>query len=109
MRLPLSWRNLFSEELQVDFQYVPPNSHRRNKAERAMRTMKNHLISTYATAHDNCPLFLWDEALSQANITVNLLRPWADNITISAYEGLHKQKYDFLAHSMAVWNGRVGV
>jgi hypothetical protein len=91
----------FREEAKVDFQYVPPKSHRRNKAERAMRTMKNHLIATYASADANCPLFLWDEAIAQANITVNLLRPWADDPTISAYEGVYKKPYDFLANPIA--------
>ena len=97
----------FQDEVKVDFQYVPPQSHRRNKAERAMRTMKNHLLSTFATAHENCPLFLWDEALVQENITINLLRPWADDITISAYEGMYRSKYDFLAHPLAPFGTKV--
>jgi hypothetical protein len=52
--------NYFKHEAKVDFQYVPPHSHRRNKAERAIRTMKNHLISTFSSANAQCPLYLWD-------------------------------------------------
>jgi hypothetical protein len=45
--------------------------------------------------------------LNQANITINLLRPWADDITISAYEGMHQRKYDFLAHPIAPFGTKV--
>jgi hypothetical protein len=97
----------FRDEVKVDFQYVPPASHRRNKAERAMRTMKNHLIATFASANPECPLYLWDEALPQANITINLLRPWSDDVTISAYEGMYKCKYDFMARPIAPFGTKV--
>jgi hypothetical protein len=43
----------------------------------------------------------WAELLPQANITLNLLRPFADNETISAYEGMFKKQYDFLANPLA--------
>ena len=30
----------------ISFQYVPPRSHRRNTAERSIRTFKNHFVAT---------------------------------------------------------------
>ena len=36
---------------QVDFQLVPPHLHRRNAAERAIHTWKNHFIAGLCTVH----------------------------------------------------------
>jgi hypothetical protein len=44
----------------VDFQLVPPHNHRRNAAERAIRTWKNHFIAILAATNDGFPLYLWD-------------------------------------------------
>ena len=44
---------------------------------------------------------LWHELKVQAEITINQLRPFADNPPISAYEGIFGCKYDFLAHPLA--------
>jgi hypothetical protein len=65
--------DFFANEVKVDWQYVPPSSHRRNKAERAIRTFKNHFISTMASANANFPLYLWDQVLPQILLTINLL------------------------------------
>ena len=70
---------MFRTELKVSFQYVPTTSHRRNKAEREMRTMKNHLTSMYASASPEFPLYLWDEMLPQAEITINMLKAFDDD------------------------------
>jgi hypothetical protein len=86
---------------QLILQKVPPNNHRANRAERAIQTYKNHMLSTLSTADKEFPLHLWDLILQQVNITVNLLRPFAANTDISAYEGIHGQTYDFVAHPMA--------
>ena len=37
-------KNMFKDE-QVEYQLVPPHIHRRNAAERAICTYKNHLIA----------------------------------------------------------------
>lgn len=60
-------------ELNVDFQIVPPHAHRRNAAERAIRTFKNHFISVLCTTDPSFPLNLWDELLEQTECTLNLL------------------------------------
>ncbi|KAJ1389522.1 hypothetical protein B484DRAFT_301114, partial [Ochromonadaceae sp. CCMP2298] len=85
----------------VTIQYVPPHNHRANKAERAIRCWKNHYISMLCTTHPTFPLDLWDELLPQCEITLNLLRPYTVDPTISAYAGIHGKPYDFLQHPLA--------
>jgi aspartokinase-like uncharacterized kinase len=85
----------------VIYQYVPPNNHRANKAERAIRTFKNHLIAILATTHRSFPAYLWDELLPQALLTINILHPYKLNQTISAYDGIHGHKHDHDAHPLA--------
>jgi hypothetical protein len=66
----------------IDYQLVPPHVHRRNAAERAIRTFKNHFILAGLCSVDpHFPLQLWDCLLPQATTTLNLLRasrltPW---------------------------------
>ena len=64
----------FMTQEDIDFQLVPPGMHRRNAAEQAIRTWKNHFITGLCTTDPNFPLFLWDTLVQQANITINLLR-----------------------------------
>ena len=78
-------------------------------AERAIRDAKNHIIATLATAHEDCPRTLWDKAIPQVNITLNLLRRWRSDPTKSAYEGFHNRLYDFDAHPIAPFGTKVAV
>ena len=57
----------------LDYQLVPPNQHRRNAAERAIRTFKNHLLAGLATCDPKFPIHEWDRLLEQAELTLNLL------------------------------------
>ena len=50
----------FMEEKDVDFQLTPTHSHRRNAAERAIRTFKNHFIAILCGTDPDFPLILWD-------------------------------------------------
>ncbi len=50
-----------SQRLPVTF--VPPQTHRSNPAERAVRTGKNHLISVFSSTHPDFPDDLWDRLL----------------------------------------------
>lgn len=84
----------FKNVAKVQFQYVAPHNHRVNKAERAIRTWKNHFISTLATADPTFPLNLWDKLLLQSEMTLNLLRSSKCTPHISAYHQLHG-KYDY--------------
>jgi hypothetical protein len=63
-----------SQRLPVTF--VPPQTHRSNPAERAVRTGKNHLISVFSSTHPDFPDDLWDRLLPYAEITLNVMRSW---------------------------------
>ena len=89
---------LQANHITVDL--VPPHQHRRNKAERAIRTFKNHFIAMLAGVDPNFPMHAWNQLLSQAEITINMLRPATHHPRISAWEALNG-KYDFDAHPMA--------
>eukprot|EP00978_Attheya_sp_CCMP212_P022995 scaffold69577_cov29-Attheya_sp.AAC.1 len=74
---------------EIDFQLVPPHIHRRNAAERAIRTFKNHFIAGLCSTDVNFPLHLWDRLLPQAMISLNLLRGSRLNPKLSAYAQVH--------------------
>ena len=57
------------------YELVPPHQHRRNAAEKAIRTLKNHLLSGLATCDNQFPIHEWDRLLpQQCELTLNLLR-----------------------------------
>ena len=69
---------------QVDFQLAPPHIHRRNAAERAIRTWKNHFIAGLASTDKKFPIHLWDRLIPQAVTTLNLLRQSRINPRLSS-------------------------
>ncbi len=77
--------------------FVPPQTHRSNRKE-GSTDRQNHLISVFSSTHPDFPDDLWDRLLSYAEITLNVLRPWCPDSTISAWSGLHRLPYDFSAH-----------
>jgi len=78
------------------YQITAPNQHRANAAERAIRTFKNHFISTLCSCDPSFPMHLWDRLLDQTVITLNLLRTSTINPRLSAYSQLHGS-FDFNA------------
>ena len=56
------------------YQLVPPDVHRRNIAERAIRTFKAHFLSILARIPPSSSNYLWDELLLQTELSLNLLR-----------------------------------
>ena len=67
--------NEFSAELKrtldkhgVTYEKVPPYIHRRNAAERAIRTFKNNFLAGLAGVHPDFPIKQWDHLLQQAEI-----------------------------------------
>ena len=72
----------------ITFELVPPHQHRRNAAERAIRTFKNHLLAGLATCHPDFPIREWDRLLSQCELTLNLLRNSRINPKLSAWASL---------------------
>ena len=85
---------------ETTYQLVPPYSHRRNLAEMAIQTWKNHFKAGLASLNPNFPLSEWDRLLNQANITLNLLRVSRSNPKISAYTYILGE-FNFLATPLA--------
>jgi Reverse transcriptase (RNA-dependent DNA polymerase). len=76
------------EKKRVNVQLVPPHVHRRNAAERAIRTFKNHFIAGLCSTNPQFPMNLWADLLPQAALTLNLLRPCRTNPKLSAHAAL---------------------
>jgi hypothetical protein len=75
----------------IAYQLVPPHCHRRKAAERAIRTFKEHFVVGLSSVDPSFPVHLRDRLLSQAEITLNLLRTSRLNPQLSAathYHGL---------------------
>ena len=47
----------------MSYQLVPPDDHRRNIAERAIQTWKNHFVGVLSGAAATFPLHLWCQAI----------------------------------------------
>ncbi|KAL7426973.1 hypothetical protein ACHAXH_000515 [Discostella pseudostelligera] len=91
----------FMQQQNGKVQFVEPNNHRVNTAERAIQTFKNHFISSLCTTNKDFPFQLWNHLTEQAIITCNILRRSRLNPEISVYEQLHGHKYDWNAHPLA--------
>jgi hypothetical protein len=64
---------------KIIIQLIPPYNHRVNAAKRAIATFKEHFVAALATVDTHCPLQLWDDFLSQVELTLNMLRfSWQD-------------------------------
>jgi hypothetical protein len=69
----------------ITFQLVPPHNHRRNAAEKAIGTWKDHFIAGLSSSLDpNFPMHLWCQLIPQATTTLNLLRQSHINPRLSA-------------------------
>jgi len=84
-----SYSKLIQNHGDTIIQFVPPNVHRRNIAERAIRTFKAHFIAGLCSTHKHFPLTLWDRLIPQAQMTLNMLRPSKRDPTISAYQQIY--------------------
>jgi hypothetical protein len=81
-----AYKHTITVTWQAKFQLVPPDMHRRNQAERAIQTFKDHFLAILAGVDSTFPLYLWDLLLLQAELTFNLLRQLALNPRMSAWE-----------------------
>jgi hypothetical protein len=77
----------------ITLQVVPPYSYRRNSAERAIRSFKDHLIYRLCSTDKSFPMHLWDRLLPQAVITLNILRTSRVNPKLSAATQIYGQYY----------------
>ena len=90
----------------IKYELVPPHIHRRNAAERAIRTFKNHFIAGLASLDPNFPMAQWDRLLDQAVLTINHLRNARANPNLSAHAYLHGV-FDFARTPLAPPGTRV--
>jgi hypothetical protein len=81
-----AYKEAITFKWNATFQLVPPNMHCRNRAERTIRTFKNHFLAILAGIDAVFPPYLWDLLLPQAELTLNLLRQATLNPRISAWE-----------------------
>jgi hypothetical protein len=81
-------KNLFTIN-DIAYQLVPPHCHRRNAAERAIRTFKEHFVAGLSSVDPAFPLHLWDRLLPQAEITLNLLQTSRLHPQLSAAAHFH--------------------
>ena len=82
------------------YQLVEPHNKRVNAAEKAIQTFKDHFISGLSSVHSKFPLFLWDELLPQACLTLNLLQKSRTCPKLSAHEHL-EGIFNFASHPLA--------
>ena len=85
---------------KMTWELVPPDCHRRNMAERAIQTFKNHFVSILSGVDDRFPLSLWCHLVRPAELTVNLLRQSNVAPKISAYAHMHGQ-HDYMRKPFA--------
>jgi hypothetical protein len=90
----------YLHQQNITFQLFTPYSHRRNSAERAIRSFKDHLIAGLCSTDKTFPMHLWDRLLPQAVITLNMLRTPRINPKLSASTHIVGQ-YDYNRSPMA--------
>eukprot|EP00804_Cyclotella_cryptica_P024317 CCRYP_015305-RA/>CCRYP_015305-RA protein AED:0.21 eAED:0.21 QI:0/0/0/1/1/1/2/0/741 len=73
----------------MSYQLVPPDDHRRNIAEKAIQTWKDHFIAVLSGTADKFPLHLWCQLIPHMERQLNLLRQSNANSRISAYAHLY--------------------
>ena len=74
---------------QSKLQMVPPDLHRRNIAERAIQTFKNHFVAILSGVDAKFPMQLWCKLLPQSILTLNLMRQSNVAPKVSAYAYMH--------------------
>ena len=94
MNLVLNLRKQLKKYWGSTYQIVPPNVHRRNIAERAIRTFKAHFLAILAGVDPNFPKYMWDNLFTQIELTINLLRQATLNPIISAWE-YYNRPFDY--------------
>ena len=59
------FKNTIKNDWGATYQLVPTNVHRRNIAERAIRTFKAHFLAILAGVDPDLPRYMWDNMLVQ--------------------------------------------
>ena len=78
-----------NNDAHLTHQKVPPNNHRSNPAETAVRDFKQHFIAMRAGLPNEYPAHRWDLLIPLCNLTHNLLRPSQIQPNLSAHQLIH--------------------
>ena len=90
----------FIQGQQTRLQYTPPDMHRTNPAERAIRTWKNHFLVGIAGLLKSFPIANWCRLTKQCDATLNMLCPCRQNPLLLAHKAL-EGSFSFDAMPMA--------
>ncbi len=96
-----------AEELNLTWDLVNPYRKEPNRAERAIRTAKNHFIAVRAGFHPECSNSFIDRCLFQIELTLNILHPFEYDPSMSAHHGLFGHRFDFKRHPIAPIGSKV--
>jgi hypothetical protein len=94
-------------ELKLEWDLVNPYQKEPNRAERAIRTGKNHIIAARAGFHRDCPTIFLDRCMFQIELTLNIVHPFEYNPLVSAHHGLFGDRFDFIRHPIAPVGAKV--
>ncbi len=94
-------------DLDLVWELVNPYQKEPNRAERGIRTAKNHMIAVRAGFHADCPRTILDRCLLQVELTLNSLHPYEYEPGISAYHGIFGHRFDFARHPVAPVGAKV--
>jgi hypothetical protein len=84
----------YIQSQQTTLQYIPPDIHCTNSAERAIQTWKNHFIARIASLlPKSFPIANWCHLTNQCDYTVNMLLPCHHNPSLLPFEAMEGSFY----------------
>ena len=89
----------------MTYELVPPDEHRRNMAEKAIQTFKDHFVGVLSGCAPSMPIHLWCQLLPQVERQLLLLRQSRVHPNLSAYAHVYEQ-HDYNRRSH--WHGGTG-
>ena len=96
-----------ADDLKLKWELVNPYQKEPNRAERAIKTGKNHMIAVRAGFHRDCSTTFIDRCMFQIELTLNLMHPFEYDPNISAHHGLFRERFNFAQHPIAPVGARV--
>jgi hypothetical protein len=90
----------FINSQHTTLQYMPPDIHCTNSAERAIRTWKYHFSAGIASLPKSFPIDIWCRLTNQCDYTINMLHPCCQNPLLSAFEAM-EESFSFDTMPMA--------
>ena len=85
-KVSADFKKIIVKDWGARYQLIPHNVHRRNVAERAIRTFKANFLAILAEVDPHFPKYMWDNLLVHTELTINLMRQATLNPRISAWE-----------------------